>query len=120
MVGKESVQKRPKVEAPRREPSWLRAWAPPAWVEAQGAPDRGRAAARHGGEARGLRASGRRRRPPSAGAFGLRRTRYRRLAKTRLQHVAPAAAFNLDRIAAWLRGRPLAPTRTLRFAALMA
>jgi hypothetical protein len=42
------------------------------------------------------------------------------LAKTRLQHVAPAAAFNLDRIAAWLRGRPLAPTRTLRFAALMA
>ena len=51
-------------------------------------------------------------------AFGLRRARYRGLAKTGLQHVATAAALNLDRIAAWSAGRPLAPTRTSRFAAL--
>jgi len=53
-------------------------------------------------------------------AFGLRRARYRGLAKTGLQHVATAAALNLDRIAAWFAGRPLAPTRTSRFAALAA
>ena len=53
-------------------------------------------------------------------AFGLRRARYRGLAKTNLQHVATAAALNLDRIAAWFSGRPLAPTRTSRFAALAA
>ena len=52
--------------------------------------------------------------------FGLRRARYRGLAKTRLQNVATAAAINLDRLAAWLGGRPLAPTRTSRFAALAA
>ena len=33
-------------------------------------------------------------------ASGLRRTRYRGLAKTGLQHAATAAAINLDRIAA--------------------
>jgi transposase len=48
--------------------------------------------------------------------FGLRCARY--LAKAHLQHVATAAA--LDRIAAWLQGRPLAPTRISRFAALTA
>ena len=53
-------------------------------------------------------------------AFGLRRTRYRGLAKTGLQHVATAAAINLDRIAAWFGGRPIAPTRLSRFAALAA
>ncbi len=53
-------------------------------------------------------------------AFGLRRARYRGLAKMGLQHVATAAAINLDRIAAWFAGRPLAPTRTSRFAALAA
>ncbi len=53
-------------------------------------------------------------------AFGLRRTRYRGLAKTRLQHVATAAALDLDRVAAWFAGRPLAPTRISRFAALAA
>ncbi len=52
--------------------------------------------------------------------FGLRRARYRGLAKTGLQHVATAAALNLDRLAAWFAGRPLAPTRTSRFAALAA
>ena len=53
-------------------------------------------------------------------AFGLRRARYRGLAKTGLQHVATAAALNIDRLAAWLHGRPLAPTRTSRLAALAA
>ena len=51
-------------------------------------------------------------------AFRLRRARYRGLAKTGLQHVATATALNLDRIAAWFAGRPLAPTRTSRLAAL--
>jgi transposase len=53
-------------------------------------------------------------------AFGLRQARYRGLAKTGLQNVATAAALNLDRLAAWLAQRPLAPTRISRFAALMA
>jgi transposase len=53
-------------------------------------------------------------------AFGLRQARYRGLAKTGLQHIATAAAVNLDRMAAWFSGRPLAPTRTSRFAALAA
>ena len=42
-------------------------------------------------------------------AFGLRRARYRGLAKTGLQNVAAAAALNLDRLAAWFTKRPLAP-----------
>ena len=53
-------------------------------------------------------------------ACGLRRARYRGLVKTHLQHVATAAALDLDRVAAWLEGRPLAPTRTSRFAAMAA
>jgi transposase len=53
-------------------------------------------------------------------AFGLRRARYRGLAKVGLQHLATAAAINLDRLAAWFAGRPLAPTRVSRFAALTA
>jgi transposase len=52
--------------------------------------------------------------------FGLRCARYRGLAKAHLQHVATAAALDLDRVAAWLQGRPLAPTRISRFAALAA
>jgi transposase len=51
-------------------------------------------------------------------SFGIRRTRYRRLAKTHLQQVVTAVAINLDRIAAWLVDRPLAATRTSHFAAL--
>jgi transposase len=51
-------------------------------------------------------------------AFGLRRTRYGGLAKTHVQHVAIAAAINLDRLVAWLDERPRATTRTSRFAAL--
>ena len=52
--------------------------------------------------------------------FGLRQARYRGLTKTGLQGVAIAAALNLDRLAAWFAKRPLAPTRTSRFAALAA
>ena len=51
-------------------------------------------------------------------AFGLRRTRYWGEAKTHLQHVAIAAAINIDRLVAWLNERPRAQTRTSRFAAL--
>src|SRR5882762_5743354 len=51
-------------------------------------------------------------------AFGLRRTRYWGVAKTHVQHVAIAAAINIDRLVAWLNERPRAQTRTSRFAAL--
>jgi transposase len=51
-------------------------------------------------------------------AFGLRRARYRGLAKMGLQSLATAAAINLDRLGAWFAQRPLAPTRTSRFAAI--
>ena len=52
--------------------------------------------------------------------FGLRRSRYRGLAKTHLQHVATAAAINLERLAAWFQALPRAATRTTRFAGLAA
>ena len=51
-------------------------------------------------------------------AFGLRRSRYRGLSKTRLQHHFTGAAINLARIDAWLTGRPLARTRISPFAAI--
>ena len=51
-------------------------------------------------------------------AFGLRRTRYRGLPKTPMQHVAIAAAIHIDRIVAWLDERPQATTLPSRFAAL--
>lgn len=51
-------------------------------------------------------------------AFGLRRSRYRGLAKTRLQHHFTGAAINLARLDAWLTGRPLARTRVSPFAAI--
>jgi transposase len=53
-------------------------------------------------------------------SFGLRRCRYIGLAKARLQHVATAAAINVDRVDAWLRGVPHAATRTSRFMRLVA
>ena len=56
--------------------------------------------------------------PQGVRAFGLRRSRYRGLAKTHLQHVASAAAVNLERLAAWFRAAPRAATRTSRFASL--
>ena len=51
-------------------------------------------------------------------AFGMRRTRYRGLDKTHLQHLAIATAINVDRLVAWFTGQPRATTRTSRFAAL--
>jgi len=51
-------------------------------------------------------------------SFGLRQSRYWGLAKTHLQHLATAAAFNLDRLGAWFEERPLAKTRVSRFAKL--
>ena len=50
--------------------------------------------------------------------FGLRYARYRGLTKTHLQHVATAAAINMERLVAWLNERPRAKARTSRFAAL--
>ena len=52
--------------------------------------------------------------------FGSRRTRYRGLAKTRLQHVVTAAAMNLNRLSAWLQQRPRTTTRTSRLLTLLA
>jgi len=51
---------------------------------------------------------------------GLRRSRYVGLAKTRLQHVATAAALNIVRLNAWLGRKPRASTRTSRLIRLMA
>ena len=48
----------------------------------------------------------------------MRRTRYRGLDKVHVQSVAIAAAINVDRLVAWFDGRPLATTRTARFAML--
>jgi len=50
--------------------------------------------------------------------FGLRRTRYRGLPKTHLQHVAIATAINVERFVARLDEHPRAKTRTSCFAAL--
>ncbi|MGZ3103539.1 IS1182 family transposase [Streptomyces sp. H72] len=49
---------------------------------------------------------------------GLRRSRYRGLAKSSLQHQLTGAAINLARIDAHLTGQRRAPTRVSRFAAL--
>jgi len=51
-------------------------------------------------------------------AFGLRRSRYRGMNKTHLQHLVSAAVINLVRTLDWLDGKPLAKTRTSKFAAL--
>ena len=50
--------------------------------------------------------------------FGLRRSRYRGLAKTHLQNMAIGAAINLDRLVSYLNDVPLAKTRVSRFKAL--
>jgi Transposase DDE domain len=52
--------------------------------------------------------------------FGLRNCRYIGLAKTRLQHVATAAAINVHRISDRVSGVPCAATRTPAFARLVA
>ncbi|PNE39665.1 transposase [Streptomyces noursei] len=51
-------------------------------------------------------------------ACGLRRSRYRGLGKTSLQHQLTGAAINLIRINAWLTDRPRSHTRTSPLAAL--
>jgi transposase len=53
-------------------------------------------------------------------AFGMRRSRYRGMEKTHLQHLIIATVINLVRVLAWWDGRPLAKTRTSKFAALAA
>ena len=55
---------------------------------------------------------------PAVRAFGLRRTRYRGLAKTALQHVATAAAINIDRLFNWFNDLPRGQTSISHFAAL--
>ena len=50
--------------------------------------------------------------------FELRRTRYRGLDKTHLQHLLSAVALNLVRVYAWLSEVPRAKTRVSRLAAL--
>jgi transposase len=50
--------------------------------------------------------------------LGLRDARSRGLTTTHVQHVATAAAMNVERIVAWLNERPRAKTRTSRVAAL--
>lgn len=45
----------------------------------------------------------------------MRRSRYLGLAKTHLQHLGIAAAINLVRVASWLDGDELAPTRLSAF-----
>jgi transposase len=54
----------------------------------------------------------------TAFVLGMRRSRYRGLAKTHFQHLATAAALNLKRAAYWLMGIPCITTRTTSFAAL--
>jgi transposase len=51
-------------------------------------------------------------------AFGMRRTRYRGLAKTKLHDVLVATAMNLTRVAAWLAGERPVGTRISPFQAL--
>jgi transposase len=53
-------------------------------------------------------------------AYGLRRARYRGLAKTHLQHLLTATAINLKRIFNWLSGIPHATTRVSQYAKIMA
>ncbi|MEM9944901.1 MAG: IS1182 family transposase [Cyanobacteria bacterium P01_D01_bin.36] len=47
--------------------------------------------------------------------FGLRRSRYKGLAKTHLQNMAIAAAINIDRLDNWFNGVAIAKTRRSRF-----
>lgn len=55
----------------------------------------------------------------AAYALKMRRSRYRGLKKTHLQHIATAAAINLKRLHAWWNDFPLSQTRSCPFAVLM-
>jgi transposase len=52
-------------------------------------------------------------------AFGLRRSRYMGISKTRLQHLAAAAAINLERVSDWLAGIGREQTRRSAFTRVM-
>lgn len=52
-------------------------------------------------------------------ALDMRRSRYRGLAKTHVQHVATATGVNIKRLVNWWNDVPLAKTKPSRFAALM-
>src|SRR5215813_5029782 len=52
-------------------------------------------------------------------AFGLRRSRYMGKSKTRLQHLATAAAINLERVSDWFGGMGREQTRRSAFARVM-
>jgi IS5 family transposase len=51
-------------------------------------------------------------------AFGLRRCRYKGVAKARVQNILTATAINLTRLDAWLAGKPLGRNRVSHLAAL--
>lgn len=53
-------------------------------------------------------------------ALGMRRSRYRGLAKTHLQFVLTAAAMNVTRVLNWHNEKPRSKTRTTRFGLLAA
>lgn len=53
-------------------------------------------------------------------ACGLRRTRYRRLAKTHLDHVLTAVGLKCLRVADWLAGKSRSTTQHSRFSRLLA
>jgi DDE family transposase len=57
-------------------------------------------------------------RSQAASALGMRRTRYRGIKKTHLQHIAIATAINLQRCMDWLWGVPRSKTYTSHFARL--
>jgi len=52
-------------------------------------------------------------------AFRMRRSRYIGRAKSHLQHLATAAAINLERVADWFAGVGCEKTRTSAFARVM-
>lgn len=51
-------------------------------------------------------------------SYGLRKSRYRGMGKTHLQHVASGAAMNIVRVIDWLGGKERETTRTSHFATL--
>jgi hypothetical protein len=53
-------------------------------------------------------------------ALAMRRSRYRGLAKTHLQHVATAVAINIKRLGNGWNGHPFSQTKSSRFSLLMA
>ncbi len=69
-------------------------------------------------EAYALRAGAEGTMSQTAVALRMRRTRYRGINQTHLQHVATATAVNLKRATNWLMGYATAQSRVTRFAAL--